>query len=511
MLFKRLAAFLAPRLTVSAVLPSSLDGAAHARVAETGNIFLRLFLNAWIVMGLVLAVLSALLAPYVLYGAALVLAVAGGARFALHRGHHRLARWMFIAPVCAALVVLVPLINGIRSPILVSVPLLVVMSGWLLGRRAMWQVAGFFIAAFVLMWQAEAQGWWVMPTPFRPIEVWIMVWLFATGLAAVTTQSLIRNHEMDFQREVQLQSRLASLLDFTEAVLQQSPVPMRIFDRNGQCIKVNNAYASLVGVDRETLLAQNFQAIDMWVATGLVDDARRALQELQPIRRELPVCTSTGLGLWLEMHLLPMETGGERKLLVQVVNMTDRRRLAQELEHIAFHDPLTQLPNRRLFHDRLDHALQRHQRKGILGAVMLLDLNRFKQLNDQHGHDVGDQWLVEVAQRLRAAVRQSDTVARMGGDEFVLLLEDLGTDRAAALRHADGVAGKIRSALSLPAQLGPVSYAGSASVGLVLFADGPADPKSLVQAADAAMYADKHLEERPEPPGRGDRTAVRYA
>lgn len=445
-------------------------------------------------MGLVLAILSAVLAPYVMYGATVTMGVAAAARYALHRGSFQLARWLFIVPVCMALVVLVPLLNGIRSPILVSVPMLVLMAGWLLGRRAMWQVTAFFITAFVLMWQVEVQGWWVMKTPFRPIDVWIIVWLFIIGLTAIITHSLIRNHEMDFLREAHLLDQLASALDFTESVLQRSPVPMRIFDRSGQCIQVNDAYARLVGVDRQTLLAQNFHAIEMWSESGLADDAQRALQGLQPAHRELAVRTSTGLELWLEMHLLPIEAQGERKLLVQVVDMTDSKRLAEELEHIAFHDPLTQLANRRLFNDRLTHALRRYKRDGRLGAVLLLDLNRFKQLNDAHGHETGDQWLMEVAARLHKVVHESDTVARMGGDEFVLLLEDLGTDRAAALRHADGVAGKIRSALSLPAQLGPVSYAGSASVGLVLFADGLADPKSLVQAADAAMYADKLLE-----------------
>lgn len=491
MLFHRFTGFLASRLVVSPEAPSALDPATRARVADTSNKFLRIFLNAWIAMGLVLAILSAVLAPYVMYGATLVMAVAAAARYALHRGRFQLARWLFIVPVCMALVVLVPLLNGIRSPILVSVPVLVLMSGWLLGRRAMWQVSAFLVVAFVLMWQVEVQGWWVMKTPFRPVDVWIIVWLFIIGLTAIITHSLIRNHEMDFLREAHLLDQLASALDFTESVLQRSPVPMRIFDRSGQCIQVNDAYARLVGVDRQILLAQNFHAIEMWNESGLADDAQRALQGLQPAHRELAVRTSTGLELWLEMHLLPIEAQGERKLLVQVVDMTDRKRLAQELEHIAFHDPLTQLPNRRLFYDRLGHALQRYQRNGTLGVVMLLDLNWFKALNDTWGHDVGDQWLVELARRLRAVVRQSDTVARLGGDEFVLLLEDLGTDREAALRHAEGVATKIRAALAVPAQLGNVNYEGSASVGLVLFTDGHADPKGLVQAADAAMYADK--------------------
>ena len=491
MLFHRFTGFLASRLVVSPEAPSALDPATRARVADTSNKFLRIFLNAWIAMGLVLAILSAVLAPYVMYGATLVMAVAAAARYALHRGRFQLARWLFIVPVCMALVVLVPLLNGIRSPILVSVPVLVLMSGWLLGRRAMWQVSAFLVVAFLLMWQVEVQGWWVMKTPFRPIDVWIIVWLFIIGLTAIITHSLIRNHEMDFLREAHLLDRLASALDFTESVLQRSPVPMRIFDRSGQCVQVNDAYARLVGVERQTLLAQNFHAIGMWNATGLAADAHGALQGLQPAHRELAVRTSTGRELWLEMHLLPIEAQGERKLLVQVVDLTDRRRLAQELEHIAFHDPLTQLANRRLFNDRLTHALRRYKRDGRLGAVLLLDLNRFKQLNDAHGHETGDQWLVEVAARLRKVVRESDTVARMGGDEFVLLLEDLGTQRETAEQATRVIAAKIHEALAMPAQLGAVPYSGSASLGLVLFTAADADPKSLVQAADAAMYGNK--------------------
>lgn len=468
---------------------SGLDAATRMRVVETSNVFLRLFLNAWILMGLALAIASALVAPYVLYAPCIVLFTGLAARYAMYRGHLRVARWMFIAPVSAALMVLAPLLNGIRTPILVSVPMLVLMSGWLLGRRVMLYVTAAYIALFVLMWQAELQGLWVMTTPLRSIEVWILVWVFIIGLTAIVTYSLISNYELDFQREAVLQQRLASVLHFTESVLLLSPIPMRVFDHTGQCINVNEAYEQLIGVPRATLLSQNFHSLDMWKSTGLLADGEQALVTMRPVHREVQVQTSTGRDLWLDMHLLPIDSDGVRMLLAQVIDITEPKRLAQELEHFAFHDPLTQLPNRRLFFDRLEHAVQRCRRTASLGAVLLLDLNRFKVLNDTHGHEVGDQLLVQVATRLRSVVRDSDTVARLGGDEFVVLLEHLGADASSASRHAGQVADKIRGVLSTPYQLGAVHHTGSASVGICVFsADSHPDTKAVVHAADAAMY-----------------------
>jgi diguanylate cyclase (GGDEF)-like protein len=166
-------------------------------------------------------------------------------------------------------------------------------------------------------------------------------------------------------------------------------------------------------------------------------------------------------------------------------DITDRKRLAEQLRHQALHDPLTDLANRALFYDRLEHALARLDRHGGLLAVLLLDLDGFKTVNDTLGHQVGDQLLALVAERLRGAVRPSDTIARLGGDEFVVLVED-------ASSPADAVAAtqRLLGALAAPISVASREVQVRASVGIAIAAPG-AQPADLVRDADVAMYQAK--------------------
>ena len=138
---------------------------------------------------------------------------------------------------------------------------------------------------------------------------------------------------------------------------------------------------------------------------------------------------------------------GQPSVLIMCEDITEHKEAEGKIHHLAYFDPLTNLPNRRLFTDRLGHALAAGKRNDEYAALMMLDLDNFKTLNDTQGHDVGDRLLVEVASRLRATVREEDSVARLGGDEYVVLVEDLGTDETAAANQAEIVAEKIRVAL----------------------------------------------------------------
>jgi diguanylate cyclase (GGDEF)-like protein/PAS domain S-box-containing protein len=172
-----------------------------------------------------------------------------------------------------------------------------------------------------------------------------------------------------------------------------------------------------------------------------------------------------------------------------------RKAAEQQIRHLAYYDPLTGLPNRRLLMDRLGHALAGVARGREYGALMILDLDHFKVLNDTQGHDVGDKLLVEVAQRMLACVRQQDTVARLGGDEYVVMLEQLGADEAQAASQAETVAEKVRAALAMPYQLHDPEheYHSAASIGLTLFggAAGQDTVEGLLKQADVALYQAK--------------------
>ncbi len=172
-------------------------------------------------------------------------------------------------------------------------------------------------------------------------------------------------------------------------------------------------------------------------------------------------------------------------------DITESRKAQETIRNMAFFDTLTGLPNRRLLLDRLHQALALSARNGRYGALLFIDLDKFKQLNDTHGHDMGDRLLVEVARRLQACVREGDTVARLAGDEFVVMLEELDGTADAAARQVDIVAGKIVDQLGRPYALEAIEHRASASVGIALFHDKQPSPDELIKRADLAMYQAK--------------------
>lgn len=173
------------------------------------------------------------------------------------------------------------------------------------------------------------------------------------------------------------------------------------------------------------------------------------------------------------------------------VDITLRRAAAEEINSLAFYDPLTHLPNRRLLVDRLNQALVSSTRSGRDGALLFLDLDNFKTLNDSLGHDIGDLLLQHVADRLTACVREGDTVARLGGDEYVVMLEDLSEHAIEAAAQAEVIAEKILKALNQVYQLGVHEYYSTPSIGVALFSNHNQSHEDLLKYADIAMYQAK--------------------
>lgn len=202
----------------------------------------------------------------------------------------------------------------------------------------------------------------------------------------------------------------------------------------------------------------------------------------------------------VEVQGTAIDFDGEPAIQVVVRDITQRKVVENRVHQLAFYDDLTQLPNRRLLQDRLHQAIAAHRRSGNFGAVMFLDLDNFKPLNDQYGHSVGDLLLIEVAQRLKTCVREMDTVARFGGDEFVVAIEELSLVPELSLQVAQHLAEKICASLSATYVLqtpGPdgstttVQHHCTASVGVAMIMQPNATPDDLVKWADAAMYQAK--------------------
>ena len=181
-------------------------------------------------------------------------------------------------------------------------------------------------------------------------------------------------------------------------------------------------------------------------------------------------------------------------------DISERKQMEEQVRQLAFYDPLTQLPNRRLLNDRLSQAMSASKRSTFYGAVMILDLDNFKPLNDTHGHLVGDLLLIEAATRLNSCLRETDTVARFGGDEFVVMLSDLTPDKVESTSQAAIIAEKIRARLSEPYLLlikrdgkadDAIEHRCSTSIGVVLFIGNEASQDDVLKWADAAMYQAK--------------------
>jgi diguanylate cyclase (GGDEF)-like protein/PAS domain S-box-containing protein len=202
--------------------------------------------------------------------------------------------------------------------------------------------------------------------------------------------------------------------------------------------------------------------------------------------------------IWFEASVAPMRTsaGEPRRFIFVARDITARQRAEEEVRRLAFFDPLTGLANRRLMLDRLDQARLASARSGQHCGLLLVDLDRFKNLNDSHGHDMGDQLLIEVARRFLAGVREGDTVARLGGDEFVVVLRDFPTDLAAAALAIESIAEKLRVDVGKPYALATdqgaaITHQVTLSIGVCLFCGTEFDRETLLTRADTAMYQAK--------------------
>jgi diguanylate cyclase (GGDEF)-like protein/PAS domain S-box-containing protein len=262
-------------------------------------------------------------------------------------------------------------------------------------------------------------------------------------------------------------------------------VPCAIFIYQGTRFRyANAAMASLTGYSREELTAVSFWRLAHPEFRDMVRARQR--QEPGPVHYELKFLRKDGQERWVDFQASFVEYGGQPAALGTAFDVTERKQAEEQIKHIAYQDALTGLPNRRLFSDRLQMAVAQAHRLGQRLAVLFLDLDRFKVINDSLGHTIGDQLLQAVAERLLASVREGDTVARLGGDEFTLIFP--GMARAVDVAK---VADKILEALRQPFRLGERELFVTGSIGISLYPEDGDDPEALVKNADTAMYRAK--------------------
>jgi diguanylate cyclase (GGDEF)-like protein/PAS domain S-box-containing protein len=269
---------------------------------------------------------------------------------------------------------------------------------------------------------------------------------------------------------------------------EDAPVGMAISTLDGHLIQVNNSLCEITGYTRDELLSINIATI---THPEELDDRTQLLEqlfsgEIDNYRRDGRLLRANGDAIWVSRHvrILRDAEGRAAQVLTHIVDITERRLMERELRHMADHDPLTGLLNRRGLEAELERHVAHVNRYGARGALLVLDLDHFKAVNDTLGHEAGDKLIVSVANLLRKRLRSSDAVARLGGDEFAILLPDANEEMAA---H---VAREIVSDVQRGAVVdhGQARRHVTASVGVTLFTQGAINAESVLVDADLAMY-----------------------
>ena len=299
-----------------------------------------------------------------------------------------------------------------------------------------------------------------------------------TQLAAMALQREWRN--------VQLQK--------LEQAIEHSPIGFVLFNAEQRIVYANASLAQLFGYTQKELLgstwevlhgehAQRETLVELWQDMLRRGRAENEVTAIERDGSELPVqmllCRITDHGLQAPGFLAIYQ------------NLRERKAAEQALHEAAFHDHVTRLPNRALLHDRLSMQIAGCRRNQQFGALMLIDLDEFKRINDSHGHSLGDAYLRAIAERLREILREEDTLARLGGDEFAVLLPQIGEDADSATTHALQVAEKLRARLREPVELRGKQIQQSASIGLTILPKGMESPEDLLREADTAVFSAK--------------------
>ncbi len=278
------------------------------------------------------------------------------------------------------------------------------------------------------------------------------------------------------------------------AIAFESQEGIFVTDPQGIILRVNHSFTNITGYSAEEVIGQSPSLL----RSDRHDDAfylqmQQALANTGTWYGEIWNRCKDGTVSpeWLTITAVTTETGEITHYVSTLTDITQRKAAEEEIRHLAYYDALTQLPNRRLLLDRLQQALLTSQRTGRQAALMFIDLDHFKLINDTQGHDKGDILLQEVAQRLLKTVRAGDTVARLGGDEFVVLLEELSLYIDEAATQADAIAKKILHTVNQAYILDNNEVKSSCSIGVVLFTDTKASAEDLMKHADLAMYQAK--------------------
>ena len=433
------------------------------------------------------------------------------ALFELRAGRLILAGNLFLGIVWASMTATAAYIyGGLVSPALEVYLLIILAAGLFLGIRAAliysaicWlTVGGLFLAGNLVYLSKPIAPY----TPMHALALHtlsysmgvMLILIVARGFQAALERARY-NEDILADKNRQLQEVLTSLEEriadrageilrqkqFYEALVEHSPIAIVTLDRDHYILSSNPAFENLFGYTQDECVGRN---LDSLITTQPTLEEARAytcrILDGETIHVTGQRRRKDDRPVDVEISGVPVLVDGVRiGVLAMYHDISERLQAEAHLKHLATHDPLTLLPNRTLFYDHLNHSLQLAHRNHTRLAVLFLDLDGFKTVNDLLGHAKGDLLLQQVAQRLKNALRKSDLVSRLGGDEFAFVLENLRSPHDVAR-----VAEKILEALARPFLVEGQELSISGSVGIALFPEDGDEPRNLLRHADAAMY-----------------------
>jgi diguanylate cyclase (GGDEF)-like protein/PAS domain S-box-containing protein len=322
-------------------------------------------------------------------------------------------------------------------------------------------------------------------------------------ITAIKDERQITTHYVAIFRDITERIKAQEVLRKAEQsfrfILENSPIAVRVASKaTGRVVFANRNYCKLIGGSIEQAIGVNPK---QYYANPMeYEEIVDQLNKGESVSNKLVKLSHQNEIKWALASFMLANFENEPSYLGWFYDISDRKRLEEQVENLAFYDPLTALPNRRLLNDRLGLAMATNKRHGMYGALMFMDLDKFKPLNDLHGHVVGDLLLIEVARRISRCVREIDIAARFGGDEFVVMLSELNSDQAKSKIQAGMVAEKIRASLAEPFLLQSqqevsskicINHNCSSSIGVTLFNGHELNQEEILKQADGMMYIAK--------------------
>jgi diguanylate cyclase (GGDEF)-like protein/PAS domain S-box-containing protein len=330
-------------------------------------------------------------------------------------------------------------------------------------------------------------------TILSPLREILLFAAIAVILFAALRQSMMLNEN---EQLLEAEKAVTESRRFLQEVIDAIPVGIFWKDRDLRFVGGNAVAAKDAGFVRSSDLAGKTDYDLIWkeFADEYRADDRSVMDTgVSKLDYDEQVTTTDGRTLWVRTSKVPLQNDKNENIGILGVyrDITAQKDAEAEIHSLAFYDSLTGLPNRRMLLERIRHFITSSIRHDNYGAILFLDLDNFKNLNDTRGHDIGDLLLIEVANQLQGCVRDGDTVARLGGDEFIIMLEGLSADIQQAAAQAEGVAQKILESIRRPIILQGFEHHGSISIGIILFRGQELSEEELLKYADTAMYEAK--------------------